>query len=306
MTGLINKYIDFLTVKRYGLIGLSVIRIAIGVTTLMILISAFPIRKMIWHNSVFSNFDIHITGWGFEVFYFFTFLVFILYTLGLENVFFNILVFFNLYILYGLNSYITDGGNNLITICLFYMIFTKNAQYFAFYKGCSKKQNTFGVGVHNLFLFLILFQVCILYFFAGFAKARGQMWYSGVAPYYIFNVDSFMMIWLKSFVDFIISFPFFITLISYLSIFMQLFFPFMLLNKYTKMVGILGSICFHMSIIFIMGLVPFGVVMIAFDLAFLKDSQYKNMYSSLKAFRKRIRSKKGNSGIQLTKINHKR
>lgn len=298
MTEMINKYINFLSFKRYGLIGLSIVRIAIGITTLMILISAFPIRKMIWYNSVFSNFDIHMTGWQFYFFYFFTIIVFILYTLGLENIFFNILVFLNLYVLYGLNSYITDGGNNLIIICLFYMIFTKNAQYFSFYKGHLKKKNTFGVGVHNLFFFLILFQVCVLYFFAGFAKARGQMWYSGVAPYYIFNIDSFMMIWLKPFVDFIITFPLFVTLISYLSIFMQLFFPFMLLNKYTKIIGIFGSVCFHLAIIFVMGLVPFGLVMIAFDLAFIKDSQYKKIYYLLKAFKARIR--RSNKIISIT------
>lgn len=290
----INRYINFLTSKNFGLVGLSIVRIGIGITTLMILISAFPIRKILWHNSIFSSFDIHMTNWQFNIFYFLVLVIFILYTLGIESVIFNVLVFLSMCSLYNLNGYITDGGNNLVIICLLYMIFTKNAQYFSIYKGKIDKLKSLSVGIHNLFFFLVLFQVCVLYFFAGFAKARGEMWYSGVAPYYIFNINSFTMTWIKPYIDFILEFPLFITLISYLSIFMQLFFPFMLLNKYTKVIGILGSLCFHIGIIFVMGLVPFGLVMIAFDLAFIKDEWYRELNVFLKRIKRNSLSKSVN------------
>lgn len=120
------------------------------------------------------------------------------------------------------------------------------------------------------------------------------MWYSGVAPYYVFNINSFTMEWIKPIVNLAISSTFIITLISYLSIFMQMFFPFLLLNKYTKVVAIIGSISFHLGIIFIMGLVPFGIVMIAFDLAFIKNEYYMKIYNFLKG-RKNVNEKQINS-----------
>ncbi|WP_239738707.1 HTTM domain-containing protein [Mammaliicoccus sp. C-M14] len=294
MNDFINRYINRLTSKLHGTIGLSIIRLGIGIVIIILMATAFPIRESLWNNKIFSNVNIEFTSIEFNIFYTLALIIIILFTLGIESILFNVLVFIVIALFYNLNGYITDGGNNLISICLFYMIFTKNAQYFSIYKGKREKFGDYQIALNNLFYFLILFQVCVLYFFSGFAKARGQMWYSGVAPYYVFNINSFTMEWIKPIVNLAISSTFIITLISYLSIFMQMFFPFLLLNKYTKVVAIIGSISFHLGIIFIMGLVPFGIVMIAFDLAFIKNEYYMKIYNFLKG-RKNVNEKQINS-----------
>lgn len=294
MNDFINRYINSLTSKLHGTIGLSIIRLGIGIVTIILMTTAFPIRESLWNNKIFSNVNIEFTSIEFNIFYTLALIIIILFTLGIESILFNVLVFIVIALFYNLNGYITDGGNNLISICLFYMIFTKNAQYFSIYKGKRENFGDYQIALNNLFYFLILFQVCVLYFFSGFAKARGQMWYSGVAPYYVFNINSFTMEWIKPIINLVISSTFIITLISYLSIFMQMFFPFLLLNKYTKVVAIIGSISFHLGIIFIMGLVPFGIVMIAFDLAFIKNEYYMKIYNFLKG-RKNVNEKQINS-----------
>ncbi len=133
-----------------------------------------------------------------------------------------------------------------------------------------------------MLLFMILIQVCILYFFSGFFKAQGEMWYHGTALYYILNLDSFSMNYFESFRSFILNSPFLLTLGAYLAIFTQLFFPFFVFNKYTRYLILFGSILFHFSIIIFMGLVQFGVIMIALDLQFISDREYKGVLKFIK------------------------
>ncbi|WJP96770.1 HTTM domain-containing protein [Macrococcus bovicus] len=279
MKKITNKYIDYISKSYAGLIGLSIARIGIGLATLIILLSCFPIRKDIWTTTYLR---VHHIDFGnyFDLFYFLCIIVTVFFILGIESYIFNIIVFVTITILYQSNIYILDGGNNLVSIILFYMLFTKNAQYFSLYKG-KISNNKILIAMHNLFYFLIIFQVCTVYFFAGLAKARGNMWIHGTAPYYIFNLDSFSMQPLQFITQLLVKSTFMITLISYLAIFTQLLFPIMLFNKYTKIFAIIGSICFHFSIIIFMGLVPFGITMIALDLSLISDNVYRNLSSSI-------------------------
>ena len=243
---MINKYIDFITLRSYNLIGLSIVRIAIGVITLLILLANFQTRFDLWENSLFNTTHIHLNHVGINIFYFVLVLSCIIYILGVESIIFNIYIYIMIYLLYGFNNYILDGGNNILIIVLFYMIFTRNAQYFSLYQGgnCSQFKNC----IHNIFLFLILFQVCVLYFFAGFAKARGDMWFSGIAPYYIFQIDTFTMAWVKGLFNFVINSTLLLLIISYSAIFMQMLFPVLIFNRITKLIVVIGSIGFHIRV----------------------------------------------------------
>lgn len=285
----INTDFEFISYKPYNLIGLSIVRITIGLVTLITLIANFQTRYDLWENSIFNITNIQFNHITFNIFYCVLIISLFMYTLGIENIIFNIYIYILIYILYSLNNHILDGGNNILIIGLFYMIFTKNAQYFSIYKG--RRTTQFTNSLHNIFLFLILFQVCILYFFAGFSKARGYMWFEGIAPYYIFQIKTFTMAWTEELLNFIINNSTILLLISYSAIFMQLFFPILIFNRITKIIVVIGSISFHISVILIMGLVTFGMIMVAFDLLFIKDNQFMKVKEFLDRRTKFIKQK---------------
>ncbi|MBM0791744.1 vitamin K-dependent gamma-carboxylase-like protein [Staphylococcus epidermidis] len=289
---MINKYINFISFNSYNLIGLSIVRIAIGVVTLLTLLANFQTRFDLWENSLFNTTHLHMNHLALNIFYFVLVVSIIIYILGIESIIFNLYIYVMIYLLYGFNNYILDGGNNILIIVLFYMIFTRNAQYFSLYKG--NNSSHFRNSIHNIFLFLILFQVCVLYFFAGFAKARGYMWFSGVAPYYVFQIKTFTMAWTEGLFNFVIDNSFILLIISYTSIFMQMLFPVLIFNKITKIIVVIGSVGFHISIVLFMGLVTFGLIMIALDLLFINDVQYKKIYRKLKERRNMNVKQKGN------------
>ena len=57
---MINKYINFISFNSYNLIGLSIVRIAIGVVTLLTLLANFQTRFDLWENSLFNTTHLHM------------------------------------------------------------------------------------------------------------------------------------------------------------------------------------------------------------------------------------------------------
>lgn len=288
----INKYISFISSESYNLIGLSIVRVAIGIVSLIMLVANFQTRYDLWSDSIFNSTFLNFNHTTFDIFYSLIVISLIVYILGFESIVFNVFIYISMYFLYNLNNYILDGGNNILIIILFYMIFTKNAQYFSIYKG--KNNSQFRNSIHNIFLFLILFQVCVLYFFAGFAKARGDFWYSGVAPYYVFQIKTFTMGWIDNIIEPFIKSPLILLIISYSAIFMQMLFPILIFNKITKVLVVIGSITFHLSIIAVMGLVTFGMIMIALDLLFINDQQFIKLKKFITKRRESFLNQKSN------------
>ncbi|EIM08414.1 membrane protein / Vitamin K-dependent gamma-carboxylase [Planococcus antarcticus DSM 14505] len=288
-----NLEISFykLSNSQYHLIGLSILRIVIGLHLLWQLLLSFPIREELWQSHFLNpNIDILHANFSFNFFYFAGIFIMIFYTLGLGNFLFKLLTYLFVLLLYAASPFLGDGGSNILMIVLAYMIFTNNSAYFSlFSKKCS--QNPFSRITHNLFLILILIQTCILYFFAGFFKAQGAMWLHGTALYYILNIDSFRMLNTNFLTEIVINSSFLLTVGAYSAIFLQLFFPLIVFNKYLKYLVLVGSIFFHLGIAFLMGLVQFGMIMIALDLLFLNDKEYKFIYGTIFKKRNLIKSR---------------
>ena len=268
--------------KQHYLFGLSIVRITIGLHLLWQLILAYPIKENLW-QSFFLNPNIEFlhNPVYFNIFYYFGIVIMIFYTLGLGSYFFNFIVYLFVLTLYKASPFLGDGGSNILMIVLAYMIFTNNSAHLSLFKK-GPSNNNFAKITHNLFFSLVLIQTCILYFFAGFFKLQGDMWLHGTALYYVLNIESFRMNLTSYLSDIIISSPLLLTFGAYSAIFLQLLFPILVFNKYTRYIVLVGSIGFHLSIALLMGLVQFGMIMIALDLAFLKDREYLFTYSYIK------------------------
>lgn len=265
--------------KQYHLIGLSLLRITIGLHLLWQLLLSYPIKENLW-QSYFLNPNIEFlhNPIFFSFFYYLGIIIILFYTLGLGSVFFNFIVYFFVLIFYKASPLLGDGGSNILMIVLVYMIFTNNSVYLSLFPKKPSNSN-FAKITHNLFFLLILIQTCILYFFAGFFKLQGDMWIHGTALYYVLNLDSFSMNATRFLSDLIINSPILLTFGAYSAIFLQFLFPILVFNKYTRFLVLAGSIGFHLGIALLMGLIQFGMIMIALDLAFLNDKEYKQGYN---------------------------
>jgi hypothetical protein len=186
----------------------------------------------------------------------------------------------------------TDGGDNLILLMALYLPFTACGRRWSL---DARRARTLPLGtgspaesrdtlslrqqfdcvrgllttvLHNCGMFVIAAQVCILYGSAGLYKARGVTWGNGTALHYVLNLDLFQP-WpaLSHLVD---SHPMLVATASYLTVLLQVAFPFVLFGrlKYTVLALLVAM---HVGIAVLLGLPTFSGAMIIADAVFLPD-----------------------------------
>jgi hypothetical protein len=122
--------------------------------------------------------------------------------------------------------------------------------------------------LHNCGMFIIAAQVCILYGAAGLYKVQGSLWRDGTAMHYVLNLDLFQP-WpaLSHLAD---SHPVLATIAGYLTVLVQVAFPFALFSR-LKYVVLSALLCMHLAIAVLLGLPLFSGAMIVADAVFLPD-----------------------------------
>ncbi|MEC1177353.1 DCC1-like thiol-disulfide oxidoreductase family protein [Metasolibacillus meyeri] len=286
-----NKF-ALLNQKKHMLIGASLIRIAFGFIILYNYAIHYSQRYFLWGpNGLigtsssaepflynYSLYSLNNSNLYFDIIYHLGIIVSILFIFGYKGKRVAILNFIFVWSIMSQNTLILDGGDNIIRILLFYLLFADTTRYFsidAHVKSSKKHIEAFSLKnlVHNLAILACLLQVCILYITSGFHKAMGELWQSGTALYYILQVEEFSHPFFK---DFIFSSDIIIVGGSYLAVIVQLAYPFLLFNQKTKYIGMLGVIGLHTGIFIVMGLFSFSFIMIVNQLLFLSDKEYKS------------------------------
>lgn len=132
-----------------------------------------------------------------------------------------------------------------------------------------------GIVVHNLAVVAVAAQICIIYVASALYKVQGEAWQEGTAVYYPMQVGQYRpWPWLN---DLLSANPFGELVVSYFSVFIQLFFPLMLLRRGTRVVALLGVLGMHAGIAVIMGLPFFSLFIMAGDQVFIRDSTYQGI-----------------------------
>ncbi|MFF7248651.1 HTTM domain-containing protein [Embleya sp. NPDC008237] len=121
--------------------------------------------------------------------------------------------------------------------------------------------------VHNCALFVIAAEVCFIYGAAGLYKVQGSYWQDGTAMHYVLNLEYFApwpglshMLGENAEMG---------VLISYLTVFIQVGFVFMLFAKRVKYVAIVILLGMHFGIAIMLGLPAFSASMSVGDALFL-------------------------------------
>ncbi|WP_432357036.1 HTTM domain-containing protein [Sporosarcina sp. UB5] len=299
-----NKVNDFFGSERH-LIAASIARIGLGsIISLYYLLHIFQ-RYYYWGpNGIypFDDFKDATYGYSFSLYQlsdslvYFDFLFFtgaiiaLLYTVGFKTRYIGILNYIFIWSLYERNPFVLDGGNNILIICLFFLLFANVGAHFAISKN-KKSSNRFLATLHNLAITSCIIQVAILYFFSGMFKAQGEMWYNGVSLYYILQVSEYT---LPSIAELIYSNPILLTLGSLSAIIIQIAFPFLIIFKSTRWIIVSIMVMFHLGIIIVMGLFAFGFTMIILDLLVFNDDHYRQFYYRIKSLLVRHKTDKKN------------
>ncbi|MBJ7291752.1 hypothetical protein [Williamsia sp.] len=308
----IDRWLLRVGTTEHRLIGLSILRLVVGVCGVEYYVSDLGHRDMLWGPNAYISiadargtlpepltslyFWSHSELW-FNAVFFVGLAVAALFTVyGGRGLTFVHLIF--MWSIYDRNQDVLEGGDNLVRIILIFMVFAVTNRYLT-PRSKSLRKRSFApahrpqwrylsTSAHNIAATLIVFQVVVVYAVAGYYKLTGSMWNTGVAAYYVSHINQFTMfglypsamnnLWLGWFV-------------STFTIVVECAVPFVIVTRrrWLREMVVAGLESMHVGIIVCMGLVAFGLIMIGADFTLLKDSDYRNLGARVRRIRQRRR-----------------
>jgi hypothetical protein len=173
-----------------------------------------------------------------------------------------------------------DQGDNILRVGLVLLLLMQTDEYWSL---AARRRTRRGArdpwlplwltnGVHNIALAALAFQVVVVYFSAGMAKARGDLWQHGTALYYPLQLQEFRPFPFLN--DVFTHFGLAVGVATYVVLIVELGFVFALFNPASRRIAIAGVIVLHASIAVLMALPWFSLSMIAFVAVLVDTSTY--------------------------------
>lgn len=126
---------------------------------------------------------------------------------------------------------------------------------------------------NNIAVILIGAQLCVIYFSSALWKMEGTMWEQGIAAYYPLRLEQLTLFpWLNELVWHLTPL---VIVATWMSVYMQLLFPFTLLNRWTRIFGLVAITSMHAGIGLLLALPWFSLVMILSDMIFIRDTTWR-------------------------------
>ncbi|MEU6755387.1 HTTM domain-containing protein [Streptomyces sp. NPDC046685] len=299
-----------LTDRPTSLYATAVLRIGYGLLYLIFLLREFPHRDEIWGpgspwTPALAHQLFDQTGWNsililsesrayFELCYVTALATSVLFMLGWRTRALSVLFAVVVTSFHARSIFMTDGGDNLVLLMALYLVLTASGRRWSldarrnrlktaraghapepvrgFYvRQLSDARVTLTTVMHNCGIFVIAAQVCFLYGSAGLYKIQGPTWGGGTALHYALNLELFQP-WpaLSHLVD---GYPMVIAVASYVTVLLQVAFPFVLFGK-LKYPVLAVLLAMHIGIAVLLGLPLFSGAMIIADAVFLPDRFY--------------------------------
>lgn len=178
---------------------------------------------------------------------------------------------------------ILDGGDNLMQIMLIYLIFMDPSLPDAEAK--SSLPRYANNAVTNAVFLIARLQVIAVYVVAGLAKVSGELWQNGTAIYYTLSVDDFSLPFVRSFVA---NVPLFAVMATYVTLFYQLSFPWLIWNRRIRPWLMFLGTTIHLQIALVMGLFTFGFAVMASYVVFFTDARSAAVLERAASWTRRI------------------
>ena len=129
----------------------------------------------------------------------------------------------------------------------------------------------------NIALRLIQSHLCLLYLVSGLAKLKGLTWWSGVAFWGAVGNLEYQTIDLTWMVDW----PITINVLTYTVLIWEISYCFLVWNRWLRPIVIAMAIPVHLGIALCFGMITFGLVMLAANLAFVSPTLIKEIATRL-------------------------
>ena len=287
---LINVVITWFVSNRHADYGLAVMRIVSGVLTLGWLLLNIPVAARIWGpgSAYWDGYrEILVYRWPldllrdagtgpFWLWYVATILLAVAFILGWRTRAVTPLLFVFYAGINAQNVSIADGGNYFLRIMLIYLVFADVSRRWSLDARRRARKNSketeAGTVLHNLALCLVVAQLCMVYLEAGLYKVQGSMWQDGTAMYYPLNSAAYGVFpWLSQLAT---SFAPMVVLVTYFSVLIQIAFTFMLFNRITRRIALIGILGMHLGIAVLMGLPFFSGIMAAADAVLVSGASW--------------------------------
>ena len=254
----------------------------------------FPFESYVARHSGFPLYAFSQSTAYFELIYHLGIVIAFAWTLGIKTRWLTPLTLISWRALHDRNGMLWDGGDNLMGLLLIYACFVNVSAHWSFDAGASKLETDAAASkwrdasgiLHNAALLAMAIQICLVYGIAGLTKVQGEVWRDGTALYFAFIDPEHG--WPGVTEHLWKSGPL-LTLLAYFTVAFQIGFTFLLfLNRWSRRCAVCIALSFHVGIALCMGLVTFGMFMMAADLALIEDADYESLGAGWRALVRRF------------------
>lgn len=229
----------------------------------------------------FLNIGSYIFRENFQVFYLMYIILILLYFFGIGKNITAFLLFIFLEILQNLCPSILNGGDNLLKFIMIYMVFIDSYNYFSIKPKLFKNTelSKFNIFLSNLGGYSICLHICLAYFISAIHKIHADIWFNGIATYYTMSLERFEG---TNYNLSLAKNAIFVTLTTYATILIELFYSALIWFNRTKKIMILLAIILHLSIYIFMMIYDFQIVFIFVQGFFIANTDWVNFNEKIK------------------------
>jgi hypothetical protein len=238
-------------------------------------------------SGVFDFFNISslIIRDNFQFFYLIYVLLILLYFFGIGRNITAFILFCFYEVLQNLCPSILNGGDNLLKFIMIYMIIIDSYNYFSIKPKSFKNVeiSKFNIFLSNLGGYSICIHLCLAYFISAIHKIHADIWFNGIATYYTMSLERFRG---TSYNLYLAKNALFVTLSTYATILIELFYPALVWFNKTKKTIIVLAIILHTSIYVFMMIYDFQLVFIFVQGFLISNTDWVSFYNKVKLINK--------------------
>ncbi|MCW3467588.1 hypothetical protein [Chitinophaga nivalis] len=206
--------------------------------------------------------------------------VIVLFLFGIGKHFTALLLFLLYETVQRLCNIVLNGGDNFMRFVVLYMVFADSYQYFSI-KALQIRNETLQ-RLSNLFSNLavraVTIHFCIVYFWSAFHKIHANVWFNGVATYYIMSLARFKG---TPWNDLLVKNGYFVTITTYATLLIEMYFPVLVWFRQTRVPIILCGIALHLGIYVFMMIYGFEIIFIMTYGFFFNDREWLGLLNKI-------------------------
>lgn len=176
---------------------------------------------------------------------------------------------------------ILSGGDNLLKFLLLYLIFIDSYSYLSLTPLKQNNKNNIYINnfLSNVFGFCICLHLVMVYFISAVEKIHSDVWFHGIATYYTLQLERFSG---THFNKKLVLNPIFVTLSTYSTLFIEMFYPILVWFNKTKKIIIICMISLHIMIYIFMMIYDFQIIFIMTQGFFFSNKQWLKLIHKYK------------------------